>query len=189
MTIIEWTLSGLLCGGSIVGMLWLAWTILTKKERKFIKLMKVYVGLPISGRSYDDVVLEIKTKRNFLNDLGYTVLTPMDGKSYLRNELKFKSYDYRYPTSTNHAIFERDCWMVAEQADIVFMDFTNSGDTACIGGIMELAIASYARKHTVCVIPIGNIHNHAFVLEASDVVFESTDYAIEYFIKLAQQDV
>ena len=124
MTIIEWTLLGLLCGGSIVGMLWLAWTILTKKERKFIKLMKVYLGLSISGRDYESVVQELEQKKSILRTCGYEVFSPMTGKAYLRNELVFKASGYNNPVSTNHAICERDFWMV-QQSDILFMDFSN----------------------------------------------------------------
>jgi hypothetical protein len=150
--------------------------------------MKIYLGLSISGRSYDDVVSELSFKKGYFEELGYEVLSPMTGKSYLRTEVQFKAQGYHNPVSTNHAIYERDIWMV-HQSDILFMDFSNSKDVTSIGMIAELSVGAFLRKHTVCVIPDTNIHNHAFILEMADIVFKSVDEAYEYFGKLVAQEI
>ena len=69
------------------------------------------------------------------------------------------------------------------QSDIVFADLTGT-ITASIGCSMELAWASMLGKHTVVVIPKENIHRHAFILEASDIIFDDTQKAIEYMASL-----
>jgi nucleoside 2-deoxyribosyltransferase len=147
--------------------------------------MIVYLALPISGRSYDDVVKDIHDSKMILEDWGYTVFQPMTGKGYLRPEIEFKSHGFDNPVSTNHAILERDKWMVIN-CDVILLDLSRGSERVSIGGVMELAWASLLDKHTVVVLPKeNNIHNHAFVLEASDVVFETMDEAMDYLHKLA----
>jgi nucleoside 2-deoxyribosyltransferase len=147
--------------------------------------MKIYLAGPISGLGYDEVVGKYKEKANVLRDMGYDILCPMTGKTYLRNELKLKAGGYGYPVSTNHAIFERDRWMVST-ADIILADLSNSGDRVSIGTMMELAWTAMLGKHTLIVLPEENIHRHAFVLEAGDIIFTTLDEAFAYlgdFIK------
>lgn len=145
--------------------------------------MKIYLAGPISGKSFDEVVSLYRDKSYLLGSFGYEILCPMTGKAYLRNELEFKAAGDGHPVSTNHAIFERDRWMVS-QSDIVYADLSNSGERVSIGTMMELAWASQLGKHTVSVIPSNNIHNHAFVLDASDIVFQTTKEAIVYLKEL-----
>src|SRR4030067_3414693 len=102
------------------------------------KVVKIYLMHQISGLDYDTVVNYFwKTKRQ-LESFGYIVLHPMTGKSYLRNEIEFKAHGYDNPASTNHAIIERDYWMV-KNSDIVLADLRM--DRVSIGMIMELAWA------------------------------------------------
>jgi nucleoside 2-deoxyribosyltransferase len=140
--------------------------------------MKVYLAHPISGLSYEDVVSYYEEMTKRLKNWGFEILCPMTAKGYLRTERTFKAHGYDNPVSTNHAIFERDCWMV-KQSDILLCDFTDTKD-ASIGCCMELAWASMLGKHTVIVLPEENIHRHAFVLESSDIVFDKMDDAIYY---------
>ncbi len=140
--------------------------------------MKIYIALPISGRGYDAVVTEIFDKKRILEGHGYEVLQPMTAKGYLRNEKKFVAHGYGNPVSTNHAIVERDKWMVAN-SDVVFMDFSAATDVS-IGCTMELAWGALLGKHTVIVLPETNPHRHAFILDSADIVFETSEEAIGY---------
>jgi nucleoside 2-deoxyribosyltransferase len=148
--------------------------------------MRIYLAGPISGLSYDEVVNKYKEKSSYLKDMGYEILCPMTGKTYLRNEIKLKAEGITgCPVSTNHAIFERDKWMVSN-CDIILADLSNSGDRVSIGTVMELAWASMIGKHSVVVLPENNIHRHCFVLEAGDIIFTTLDEAYNYlrdFIK------
>lgn len=148
--------------------------------------MKIYLAGPISGLGYDEVVGVYQKKSDALSSWGYDVLCPMTGKQYLRNEKEFKSHGLNdHPVSTNHAIFERDKWMVSN-CDVILADLSNSGDRVSIGTMMEMAFAAILGKHCVAVIPNGNIHEHAFVLEAADIVFRNTDDAMQYLSDLAE---
>jgi len=142
--------------------------------------MKIYIAGPISGLSFDAVQEFFTTKKAILEMAGHTVLSPMLGKDDLRNETVLRGYGYKGATTTNHAIVERDRWMV-EQSDIVFADLSHAKSVS-IGTVFELAWASLLRKHTVVV--VDNFHFHAFVLEAADIVFETCDDALEYLAKL-----
>jgi len=88
--------------------------------------MRIYLAGPISGMSYDAVISRIKDLSKRLERYGYKVIHPILGKDYLRTEIKFKSKGYEQPVSKNHAIFERDKWMITKRADILLADLSNS---------------------------------------------------------------
>jgi nucleoside 2-deoxyribosyltransferase len=147
--------------------------------------MKIYLARPISGQSYEAVVNYYTETAKKLIIAGYDVLCPMTGKSYMRNEIEFKAHDYdNKPMSTNHAIIERDRWMVSS-ADIVYANLLDS-KYASIGTCMELAWAHDKGKHTIVVMDKENVHQHAFVIEAADIVYETHKEAMEYLETLSK---
>lgn len=149
--------------------------------------MKIYIGGRISGLSYEDASNYFNTTKSNLEEMGYAVLSPMTAKNALRTEIKLKSTDYSNPVSTNHAIFERDKWCV-EQSDIFYLNLLACGSNfVSMGGVTELAWASLRGKHTIVVMQKDNIHRHAFILEAADIVFETHEEAIDYLYKLITQ--
>lgn len=140
----------------------------------------VYLAGPISGKDYASVMCYIEKTAARLEEMGYEILHPMLGKSYLRTELEFRAHGYENPVSTNHAIFERDRWMVA-RCDIVLAQLQDAFDRVSIGTVMELAWASMLGKHTIVIIGApANIHRHAFILEAADIVFDTLQEAFDY---------
>lgn len=143
--------------------------------------MKIYCGSIISGRSYEEVMEYYNYIISVLSDFGFDVLSPMLGKEALRNEIAFKKYGYGTAISSNHAIKERDQWMVT-QADIVWLNFFKCKN-ASIGGISELAWADLLHKHTIVTMEEDNIHQHAFVLEMADIIFETEDETLDYLKK------
>lgn len=144
--------------------------------------MKVYIAGKISGYSYDEVVNYFKQTADRLEKIGYETMHPMLGKSALRTEIAMKSEGYGNPESTNHAIIERDRWMV-ENSDIILCDLTMANRVS-IGSVMELAWAEYLHKLVIVVMENSNIHRHAFVLEAADVIFETIEEAFVYLENL-----
>jgi len=145
--------------------------------------MKIYTAHPISGDSFENVVEYYEGLKEILIQIGFDVLCPMTGKSYLRTEIKFKEHGYENrPVSTNHAIVERDRWMVG-QSDIVLIDLTGA-ERVSIGCMFELAWAMNMNKHTIVVMEKENIHRHAFVIDSADIIFESLVDALNYFEEL-----
>ena len=149
-------------------------------------MFKIYCVHPISGLSADDVFSYYQRIQKILTDVGYDVFIPMFGKASLRTELKFKAHDYRSPISTNHAIYERDHWMVC-QSDIVFANFTGAKSVS-IGSMFELAWANHMNKQVIVVMEKDNIHQHAFVLESATIIFETEPEAIDYLTKLSKKE-
>jgi nucleoside 2-deoxyribosyltransferase len=147
--------------------------------------MRIYLAGPISGKGYEEVVGKYKEKDKILKELGYEILCPMTGKQYLKNETEFKAVGYTNPLSTNHAIFQRDKWMVSS-SDIVLADLSNSGDKISIGTTMELAWASMLGKQVLLILPEENIHNHAFILESATVIFKTEEEAYNYLRDLSK---
>jgi nucleoside 2-deoxyribosyltransferase len=145
--------------------------------------MKIYCCHPISGCSAADVFKYYEDTSKMLDSYGYQVLTPMHGKGILRTEMAFKAVDYRNPVSTNHAIFNRDRWMVT-QADVIYANLLGA-KIVSIGTVMELAWASDKGKHVVLVMEEENIHRHAFVLEAATIIWTTEAEALTYLKNLA----
>jgi hypothetical protein len=152
----------------------------------------IYCAAAISGRSFDEVTSYYKKTRDYLDSLGnekrrYDVWFPFLGKSYLRNEIAFKAEGYNHPLSTNHAIIERDRWMV-RNAKMVYLNLVGA-KTVSIGCMMELAWAHDHGIHTVVVLDKDNIHRHAFVLEAADVLFDTEEEAFNYFKVVLENEI
>jgi nucleoside 2-deoxyribosyltransferase len=148
--------------------------------------MKIYLVHPISGLTPEEVFTYYKTTEDSLLRLGYEVLTPMYGKKILRTEVAFREKDYTMPCSTNHALFNRDRWMV-EQADILYANLSSS-KAVSIGSTMELAWGSLLRKHVVATLPEVNVHRHAFILEACSVIYPTHEESMEYLRTLIKKE-
>jgi len=140
--------------------------------------MNIYLAHPISGLKAVDVFNYYDDMYAKLKDVGYRVLTPMYGKDHLRCEKEFRASGYKFPCTTNHALFNRDKWMV-EQADVVYANLMSAPQVS-IGTMMELAWASHMRKHVIVSMPVECVHAHAFVFEAASVVYNTHEDALDY---------
>jgi len=141
--------------------------------------LTIYLAGPITGKSSDEVFSHFDNLSETLRDEGFRVLHPMIGKDSLRNESSFKSNGYtQHPVTTDNAIFSRDMWCV-EQADILLVDLSSAKEKS-IGSIMEIAWGALLKKQIVLVMPKGNVHTHVFTLQASTIIYENLDDAIEY---------
>ncbi|MDD3434474.1 MAG: nucleoside 2-deoxyribosyltransferase [Candidatus Pacebacteria bacterium] len=149
--------------------------------------MRVYIGGPISFKSFQEVAEYFNKYSKILSQYGFEVLHPMIAKGCLKDQNNLVPEGYQHPECTNHAIVERDNWMVAE-SDIVFFDFTQTTKIS-IGSMFELAWAYQLRKYVVVVMQPENPHWHSFVLEAADIVFPTSSEAIAYLRKLIQGEL
>jgi len=147
--------------------------------------LKIYCVHPISGLSADEVFEYYSRTQKILTESGFDVFIPMFGKANLRTELKFKASDYRSPLSTNKAIFSRDKWMV-QQSDILYANLLGS-KIVSIGSVMELAFGNLQGKQIILVMEKDNIHQHAFVIEAASIIFETEEEALDYLHKLSNK--
>lgn len=148
--------------------------------------LKIYTASSINGLDYETVISNYEYLYETLTGYGYSVLHPLIGKEYLRNEKKFKATGYNNsPTSTNKAIVSRDKLCI-RQSNIVLSDLTKGQDLVSIGTVSEIALANELNKHTVTVMQEDNIHRHAFVIENSDLIFEYMDDALDYLRDLIQ---
>ncbi len=146
--------------------------------------MKIYTVGSISGLTIEQVENYFSQTKALLESFGYVVFNPMTGKGRLRVDKIYRAKDNRHPVATNRAIIGRDRWMVG-QADIIYANFTNS-EMASIGSMFELAWGYDLKKHIVAVLPKDNIHQHAFVLQACDIIFETEDEALKYLKDLIE---
>ena len=154
-----------------------------KMERPFF----IYLVHPMSGLSWEEVEEYYSRMKTKLEALGYFVLHPMCAKKMLSGK-KFdsKASEKRSPVVTPHAITRRDHWMV-RKADIILADFTppkGKPISKSTGSISEVATAYELGKHTLGIMKKGNIHEHAFMYEQLDIIFEEEEEATEYLKKL-----
>ena len=150
--------------------------------------MKIYIARPITGLPANEVMAYYKDATDILRDMGYEVFHAFCAKEYLKNDPMVKASGYDdFPLSTDHAIVKRDHWMT-QTADILFVNLTNCKQVS-IGTCFEMAWAHHMGKHIVTVMEAGNIHEHAFVLETSDVIYENINLAWDYFEKLIKVEI
>lgn len=150
-------------------------------------MFKIYCVHPISGSTPEEVFNYYDTTLKRLTEMGFDVLTPMFGKGEIRTAEKyvFQAKNHEGPVTNKHAIFGRDRWMV-KQADIIYANFLGA-KKASIGGCFELCWANDEHKQIVLVMDRDNIHQHAFVLEAATIIFETEEEAFAYLEKIAKK--
>lgn len=142
-------------------------------------MLTIYCVHPISGLTPDEVFAYYNGIRDKLSKF-YDVLIPMTGKSSLRCAKEFRAQGHdESPIAGNHAIFERDRWMV-QKSDVIYANLMGATTRVSIGSMFELAWASILGKYVVLAMDKESIHRHAFVLEAADVVFNSAEEAEAY---------
>jgi hypothetical protein len=149
-------------------------------------MLKIYCVHPISGLTADEVFEYYEGTKSRLENMGYDVYVPMFGKGFLRTEKKFKAHDYRSPLTTNHAIFNRDKWMV-KHSDILYANFMGAQHVS-IGSMMELAWGCDNEKQVIVTMEENNVHMHAFVLEAATIVFPTVEETMDYLTQLHTKD-
>lgn len=143
----------------------------------------IYCVHAMSGLSWEEVQEYYEHTKKDLDALGYYTMHPMCAKS----ELKGKKFDPKAggngsPVVSAHGITRRDHWMV-RKSDIVFADLSNCKKKS-IGSISEMAVAYTHGKHTIGVMEKGNVHEHAFMFEQFDIIFETYTEALVYLKKL-----
>jgi len=156
-----------------------------KKDKTMnTKINQLYCCHPISGLSADEV-FDYYTNIKIKLSPYYNLLIPMTGKSSLRCEKEFRSEGYKgNPMTTNHAIFERDKWMVT-QTDILYVNLIGATEKVSVGSVSEMAWGSLLGKYIVLAMDKESIHRHAFIMEEADIIFDSTEEAEDYLITLA----
>lgn len=145
---------------------------------------KLYLSHPISGLTPDESFAYFDMMIDRLG-LVFNVLNPLAGKGDTFRGAPGWTGVEQHPVTKQHAIFARDLWAVST-SDFVFVDLTWS-KIVSIGCVMELGWAAMLHKHTVLALNHGNMHEHAFVLEAATVRFESADEAVEYLLEYGKE--
>jgi len=145
--------------------------------------LKIYFAGPISGMSGDEVFAYYDGIKKEFGGIA-TILSPMTGKAELRFKKNYAPEGYDNPVANDHAIVERDLWMV-RQADVVFVNLFLT-EWVSIGSVSELAWAHLLGKQTVIALEEGNIHEHAFVVQMADIRYPNPRMARDYLKELCQ---
>lgn len=142
----------------------------------------VYLGGSMTGLTLAEVQSWRKTAAAKLDEAGFTVLDPARGLMFLKPEETVKDAYVDEFTESKHTVFERDKFDVT-RADISILNLLKAKRIS-IGTMMEMAWGHLTGKFIVVVMEReGNPHMHAFVREASSIIFEDTDEAVDYVIQ------
>jgi nucleoside 2-deoxyribosyltransferase len=142
----------------------------------------VYLAGPMTGMKIEDVRAWRLAAKETLAEAGFTVLDPSRGLMFLQPEAIVQDAYTDEFRETKHVIFERDKFD-SIRADILFVNLKHAPRVS-IGTMMEMAWAHQAGRFIVTVIePEGNPHMHAFVREASSIIFEDPEEACDYIVK------
>ena len=147
--------------------------------------MKVYLSGPISGKNFEGATSWRDDARRFLEGYGVEVLDPMRGKASLQGQGIIEDQPAICDALiADAAIYRRDHWDV-ERCDAVLVNLSDSGKRVSIGTMFELAWAWQYRKIVILVLPEDNIHEHAFVRQASSVRVNNLNDALTLVLRTA----
>jgi len=136
--------------------------------------LKIYLSGHIVGVTKKDLQSYFLWRAGDLEGLGFQVFTP-----FLTEFDKVQHSDGNDPANTGRSIVGRDNWMV-RNSDIVFCNLTALPKKVSIGSVSEIILASELGKYVIVIMQKENIHQHIFVQEAADVIFENHEDAIEH---------
>lgn len=148
--------------------------------------MIIYLCGAIMGKTYMEAVGWRKEAEARLCEY-HEVLSPLRVEGYLSSESEVLKDAYHISeeglksASTPHAIYTRDMTDII-RCDVVLANLLDESRIS-IGSIMEIAWASFLRKHVIVVMRKEGIYEHCFVRQAATVVFEDLNEAIK-FVKL-----
>jgi len=141
-----------------------------------------YLAGPMTGMTLEHVQTWRRKARASLEDAGFVVLDPARGLMFLEPESVVQdAYEDEF-TENKHVVFTRDKFD-ATRADILFVNLKHATRIS-IGTMMEMGWAHLSGRFVVTVIEKeGNPHMHAFVREASSIMFDDPEDACDYIIK------
>jgi len=142
----------------------------------------VYLGGPITGKSWEEASAWRYHVRDLLKIHNINSRSPLRGKEYLSKEKKIMDHYLDHVTSTAKAIFTRDRWDVIN-SDIVLMNFLEATQVS-IGSVMEMV---WAHENDIPIIVItdkNDIHKHGMLDEMVYAKIESIDEAVDIILIL-----
>lgn len=148
--------------------------------------LTIYLARPMAGLPISEFQTYYKKMHKKFAKMGYSVLQPMTDKEFIKTDSNVVSSLYDYSESSNHAIIERDHWMI-NKCDVVFANLIDAKKVS-IGTVSEIAWAYHLNKHIVVSMEPGNIHEHAFIFEELDILYDTEKKAINYLNKLINKN-
>ena len=136
----------------------------------------VYLAGPISGLTYDGAQDWRDQVRQELDSSNIETLTPMRGKTFLKEEGVITSAAYENVIATSKGVTRRD-FFDCTRASCVFVNLLGAKRVS-IGTVMEIAWAYQAKIPTVVLMEKGNIHEHIMIEEACHYVVDSVDKGV-----------
>lgn len=141
--------------------------------------MRVYLGGPIRGLSYEEAIGWRDKTIDKLNEVGIKCYSPMRHKEKIKDIEKIIGFDGAMPGYSGQDIFQRDKFDVT-RSDILLFNFLNK-KVSIIGSLFELAWGNLLNKYCVVVVSKDSIYyKHPFIKESASIIFEDLDEAVDY---------
>ncbi len=142
----------------------------------------VYLAGPMTGMTIEHVTTWRRKAEDKLAEAGFVVLDPARGLMFLKPEEVVKdAYEDEF-TENKHVVFERDKFD-STRAEILLVNLKHASRVS-IGTMMEIAWAHLCGRFIITVIEKeGNPNMHAFVREASCILFDDPEEACDYIVR------
>lgn len=141
----------------------------------------IYLAGPITGLSYDGCTEWRDSVKGDLEAKGYKCLTPMRGKEHLQ-EIHCLPSGGMVGIASDHNIYERDRYDV-HRCDILLVNLVGA-QRVSVGTMFEMAWGWKAGKFVLTCMDSGNVHEHAFVKQASSLLVPSLTDAVNYLTNI-----
>jgi len=149
----------------------------------------VYLAGPIKGKSYksatewrEEAADTFKSAGGILHHIH--ILSPMRGKTFLKNEKHIDSKEYSEPLATPKGILCRD-YDDVQRADLIIANVQNV-EAAIVGTTMEIAWAKMLGKPIILVVDetSENYCMHPMIKESVNFIVDSLDDAINIAVEI-----
>ena len=142
----------------------------------------VYLAGPMKGMNFQDAVSWRQEVELHMEAFGIKSFNPLRNCDHLTGVTKIKNTYESNPRTSRRGVFMHGKFAIMK-SDAILANFLFS-EEASIGTSFELAWAHMAHKPIVSVIDPSNIHNHPFILEASDFISSNLNSAVDILVEL-----
>lgn len=143
----------------------------------------VYLAGPIGGCSYGECTSWREVFTRLLHGFDVECISPMRGKSYLKNETEIDKIRYSTPLSCPKGVYTRDRFD-ALRCDLLIVNLLGAQKPS-LGSVMEIAWADAVGTPIVLVMEAeGNCHEHILIQEACGFRVESLEEAADLAVSI-----
>jgi hypothetical protein len=155
----------------------------SEKEEKKMNTYLVYLAGPIGGCSYGECTNWREYFCDLMERFNVECISPMRGKSYLKNEGEIDKIRYETPLSCPKGVYTRDRFD-AMRCDLLIVNLLGAKKPS-LGSVMEIAWADAVGTPIIIVMePEDNCHEHILIQEACEFRVDTLELAADLAVSI-----